>query len=141
MQPQFTAHDPPSTLLAGLVSTQAAAHAIRLARSALRQTDWIARYGGEEFVIVLPETHLEGAFAVAERMRRLCAETSIELPDAQLVVTASFGVDSIDGVAAGKDDGEAILKQADEALYQSKRTGRNRVTCGPKAPVPDPVTV
>lgn len=110
-------------------------HAVDLARSALRVSDWIARYGGEEFVIVLPETPLLGAYAVAERMRRMCSETPVELPGTRLLVTASFGVATIDGVAASSEDAEAMLRQADQALYESKRAGRNRVTCGPKTPV------
>jgi diguanylate cyclase (GGDEF)-like protein len=116
-------------------------HAVKLARSALRVSDWIARYGGEEFVIVLPETPLLGAYAVAERMRRLCAETPVELPGAQLLVTASFGVATIDGVAPSDEDADAMLRDADRALYASKRAGRNRITCGPKTPpasVPTP---
>jgi diguanylate cyclase (GGDEF)-like protein len=108
-------------------------HAVSLARLALRQSDWMARYGGEEFVIVLPETTLIGAYAVAERMRRLCAETSVQLADTRLVVTASFGVATIDGVPASNEDAEALLRAADKALYESKRAGRNRVTCGPKS--------
>jgi two-component system cell cycle response regulator len=108
-------------------------HAAALARRALRQSDWMARYGGEEFVIVLPDTPLLGAYAAAERMRRLCAETAVELAGTRLVVTASFGVATIDGVAPSNDDGEAMLRQADKALYESKRAGRNRVTCGPKS--------
>jgi len=113
-------------------------HAVALTRRALRQSDWMARYGGEEFVIVLPETQLLGAHAVAERMRRLCADTAVELADTHLVVTASFGVATIDGVAPSNEDGEALLRQADEALYESKQAGRNRVTCGPKSPTPVP---
>jgi diguanylate cyclase (GGDEF)-like protein len=116
-------------------------HVANLARSALRVSDWIARYGGEEFVIVLPETPLLGAYAVAERMRRSCAETPVELPGAQLLVTASFGVATIDGIAPSDEDAEAILRDADRALYASKRAGRNRTTCGPKTPpasVPTP---
>jgi two-component system cell cycle response regulator len=116
-------------------------HVVKLARSALRVSDWIARYGGEEFVIVLPETPLLGAYAVAERMRRLCAETPVELPGAQLLVTASFGVATIDGVSPSDEDADAMLRDADRALYASKRAGRNRITCGPKTPpasVPTP---
>jgi diguanylate cyclase (GGDEF)-like protein len=108
-------------------------HAVNLARSALRGSDWIARYGGEEFVIVLPETPLLGAYAVAERMRRLCAETPVEITEAQLLITTSFGVATIDGVPPSNEDAEELLKQADTALYESKHAGRNRVTCGPKA--------
>ncbi|MBS0420807.1 MAG: diguanylate cyclase [Proteobacteria bacterium] len=107
-------------------------HAVNLARSALRVSDWIARYGGEEFVIVLPETPILGAYAVAERMRRLCAETPVKGLDSKLLVTASFGVATIDGVAASPEDADALLREADKALYESKRAGRNRVTCGPK---------
>jgi diguanylate cyclase (GGDEF)-like protein len=109
-------------------------HAVDLARSALRVSDWIARYGGEEFVIVLPETALLGAQAVAERMRRMCSETPVELPETKLLVAASFGVATIDGVAASNEDADAMLREADKALYESKRAGRNRVTCGPKLP-------
>jgi two-component system cell cycle response regulator len=108
-------------------------HAVNLARSALRVSDWIARYGGEEFVIVLPETPLFGGYAVAERVRRLCSETPVELPETRLLVTASFGVASIDGVDCS-ENGEAMLRNADKALYESKRAGRNRVTCGPRVP-------
>jgi two-component system, cell cycle response regulator len=109
-------------------------HAVNLARSALRVSDWIARYGGEEFVIVLPETPLLGAHAVAERIRRMCSETAVELPETKLLVTASFGVATIDRVAASNGDGDAMLREADKALYESKRAGRNRVTCGAKTP-------
>ena len=109
-------------------------HSVNLVRSALRASDWIARYGGEEFVIVLPETPLSGASVVAERMRRLCAETQVELPHTRLRVTASFGVATIDGVTPSNEDAEAMLREADKALYESKRAGRNRVTCGPRSP-------
>jgi two-component system cell cycle response regulator len=104
-------------------------HSVSVARSALRKSDWMARYGGEEFVIVLPETHLQGAYAVAERMRRLCAETPIVLPTGQVVVTASFGVASLDDTPSSSEDADSLLREADKALYESKRTGRNKVTC------------
>lgn len=116
-------------------------HAVGLARSALRQSDWMARCGGDDFVLVLPGTPLLGAYAVAERMRRLCAETPIELSHTRLVVTASFGVATIDGVAPSNADGQAMLQQAEKALYESKRAGRNRVTCGPKSTLQASATV
>lgn len=105
---------------------------VAVARRALRQPDWIARYGGEEFVFVLLETHLEGAYAVAERMRRLCSENPVVLPTAEVNVTASFGVASLDCVPPSRDDAELMLREADKALYESKRAGRNRVTCALK---------
>ena len=80
-------------------------HVVNLAKSALRGSDWIACYGGEKFVIVLPETPLVGAHAVAERMRRMCSETAV-----------SFGVATLDGVAPSNGDAEAMLRNADKAL-------------------------
>ena len=80
--------------------------------------------------------HFQTAYAAAERMRRLCADTPIEVPESKLVVTASFGVSTIDGVPVTNEDADAMLRQADTALYESKRAGRNRVTCGPKAVAP-----
>jgi two-component system, cell cycle response regulator len=102
---------------------------VTTARSTLRSSDWMARYGGEEFVIVLPETHIQGAYAVAERVRRQCAETPISIPTGQVSITASFGVASLEGLVKGDDSTDAILREADKALYESKRNGRNMVTC------------
>ena len=105
-------------------------HAVRLAQSALRQrTDWIARYGGEEFVIVLPETDAHGAVAVAQRIRNICMETPAVLPAGRIFVTASFGVAALDAWVVSDENGDALLQEADQALYQSKDSGRNQVTC------------
>ncbi|MEX1197490.1 MAG: GGDEF domain-containing protein [Pseudohongiellaceae bacterium] len=92
----------------------------------LREGDFIGRFGGEEFVLVLPETTLEAAQAVAERVRATVEGLVFEeLPDGKRV-TVSQGV-------AWHHSGESIdrtLKRADEALYQAKSEGRNRiVTC------------
>src|SRR5256885_2084291 len=58
-------------------------HAINLTRSALRHADWMARHEEREFAIVLPETHLDGAYSAAERMRRRCTENPFALPASQ----------------------------------------------------------
>jgi diguanylate cyclase (GGDEF)-like protein len=97
----------------------------------VRQSDAVGRYGGEEFVALLPETTLEGAAALAERIRIAVAETEIPLPSGRrLSVTASFGVSSMDGTDANY---EAVLKRADQAMYRSKQAGRNRVASEPAA--------
>jgi len=104
-------------------------HFVCLVRSMLREpVDWIARYGGEEFVIVLPETDADGALAVAERIRRTCFETPVALPAGPVSITASFGVAVLDTRVSSDDEG-ALLQEADTAMYASKRSGRNRVTC------------
>jgi diguanylate cyclase (GGDEF)-like protein len=110
-------------------------HVVGLMRAALRQGDWMARYGGEEFVIVLPETHLDGAYAAAERMRRRCADNPFALPTSQLLVTASFGVACVDAFDEPLRDMNAMLQDVGQALRASKQAGRNRVTCGPSRPV------
>jgi diguanylate cyclase (GGDEF)-like protein len=92
----------------------------RILENGLRQTDVAARYGGEEFCLVLPETVPEGAFKVAERVR-----AAVESHDwGQLKVTASLGVAT---TGPEIEDGDALLRAADHALYVAKRSGRNRV--------------
>jgi diguanylate cyclase (GGDEF)-like protein len=89
-------------------------------KAAVRGADAVCRYGGEEFCIVLTETSIEGAEAVAERIR-----ARIESPGfAEVPVTVSLGVASI---ADGAKTLLALINQADEALYAAKQAGRNRV--------------
>ncbi|MBV6458793.1 MAG: hypothetical protein HONBIEJF_01931 [Fimbriimonadaceae bacterium] len=89
-------------------------------RQSSRTTDVSGRYGGEEFVLVLPETGVEGGLMLAERIR-----TSIETHDwPNRPITASIGVCTRH---EGEND-EALLTRVDEALYESKRAGRNRVS-------------
>jgi len=94
-----------------------------------RDSDVVARYGGEEFCIVLPETDMEGARAVAERVRRRVAETPFRVANENITVTISAGVTSAVPLAPGQE--VVLLQRADEGLYQSKDEGRNRVTCLP----------
>jgi len=90
-----------------------------IAREA-RQPDFVARYGGEEFVIVLPETDSEGALYIAERIRYKVEQAVWT----QRPITVSIGVASYGSQA----DAEALLNQADQALYRAKQSGRNCVT-------------
>lgn len=91
---------------------------------ALRLTDLAARYGGEEFVVLLPDTTVEDAFPVAERLRSLIASLSFNFPARHLKVTASLGIAERCGEEACQVSD--LLKLADDALYQAKRDGKNR---------------
>lgn len=91
---------------------------------AVRMTDVVSRYGGEEFLVLLPNTELPQALMLAERMRadlRLMPVTFRPEP-----VTASFGVAQWES----KDSVESLVGRADEALYEAKRTGRDKVQQG-----------
>jgi len=93
-------------------------------RETLRRIDIFARYGGEEFVIALPETPLEQALQVAERLRRTLMETPITTETKPLYITVSIGL-TVTGLESV--DLNTLLKQVDEALYKAKDNGRNRV--------------
>jgi two-component system cell cycle response regulator len=96
----------------------------RLRRN-IRNIDLVARVGGEEFVIVMPDTGMERALQVGERLRSAIASEPIRANSAtQLRVTASVGIATFDGP---HDSAEGLLKRADQALYVAKRGGRNRV--------------
>lgn len=90
----------------------------------LRLPDILARFGGEEFVILLPDTGLAEAKKVAERMRREIEKQRLkDLP----AYTVSFGVAAVQGDGARTAGIEALLAEADAALYRAKERGRNRV--------------
>jgi len=92
-----------------------------------RSYDWAGRWGGEEFLLVLPQTTLEEAGEIAERMRRSVAALSFPLAEGNyLNLRISLGVSSIDANPHTPTLGE-LLQQADDALYCAKNQGRNRV--------------
>ncbi|MDA8124232.1 MAG: GGDEF domain-containing protein [Deltaproteobacteria bacterium] len=98
----------------------------------LRDIDVFGRLGGEEFAMLLPETDLAGARVTAERLREAVAEAAIETERAVLHVTISIGVSEM---GPADDLLDAVLKRADDAMYQAKRGGRNRVVVA-ASPVP-----
>ncbi len=98
-------------------------HLVDVIREALRGADIFGRWGGEEFLLILPETGAVSAVAIAEGLRERIAGSTFPLIDRK---TASFGV-------AGHRPGDTVaslLARADQALYQAKRAGRNRVAIG-----------
>jgi diguanylate cyclase (GGDEF)-like protein len=101
------------------------AFAQTLKRELRAEIDWLVRYGGEEFLVILPETDLNAALEVAERMRLAVQnELSVLLLDGkQLRITASFGV----AQKQEKDSVESLVQRADQWLYFSKTNGRNQV--------------
>jgi diguanylate cyclase (GGDEF)-like protein len=97
----------------------------------LRASDVAVRYGGEEFTVILPETPVAGGFVTAERLRAaIAAMTEREGLPQGVRITASIGLAAI---GAG-DDGAQLLSRADAALYQAKRSGRNRVVAASLPP-------
>lgn len=103
---------------------------VDVCRTVLRDGDIISRLGGEEFAVVLPGATADSTLAIAERLR-LAIEASRH-PDIEGPVTASFGVTMLQGNEQGLGD---ALRRADEALYQSKASGRNRISCSWAPPV------
>jgi diguanylate cyclase (GGDEF)-like protein len=108
---------------------RALAHIARLLKKATRTADSVSRYGGEEFAMLLPETAKQAAFEVADRIRRDLENAPIGgSKDSPHMITLSLGVASFpsDGKSA-----DQVIRAADQALYQAKEKGRNRVEVHP----------
>lgn len=105
----------------------------------IRAHDILGRYGGEEFVILLPNTTIEAAAGIAERVRETFARAPLTIATeagagaAVIAATASFGVAQR---RAGEESLHALIERADGALYEAKENGRNRVQCA-EAPLDD----
>jgi diguanylate cyclase (GGDEF)-like protein len=90
-----------------------------------RNTDVVARFGGEEFVVLCEETNEKGALLLAERIREDVEKTVFQSSMGSFSVTCSVGIATF---PEGGRDWDSLFKSADEALYVSKRSGRNRST-------------
>jgi diguanylate cyclase (GGDEF)-like protein len=110
----------------------------RLLRKSVRPGDLVGRYGGEEFLVVMPQTGREAALAMAERVREAVASFPFEHGDKQPLgrVTVSGGVSAfpVDGTQS-----QDLIRGADQALYEAKRGGRNRVLPFRGSGIGDPV--
>ena len=90
----------------------------------MRESDHLARYGGEEYAIILPDTHIQDAYIVAERIRKAVDSLRIKYEDNWIHFTMSIGIASFqteDGTAS-----DELIKRADRAMYQAKKQGRNQ---------------
>lgn len=96
---------------------------VNAVQDAVRPMDLLGRFGGEEFLILLPDTSPESAFEVAERVRKQVEATQSMHHDQRIHVTASIGV----AVWNGNASLDELIRRADNALYQAKAAGRNRV--------------
>ncbi|SFW98049.1 diguanylate cyclase [Marinospirillum alkaliphilum] len=97
-------------------------------RENIREQDLAARWGGEEFIILMPNTTLDKAVTFAGRLLEVLRNTLMEYEGERVQITASFGVAQIERQDLNLDD---LIQRADQALYQAKHEGRNRVcSCG-----------
>jgi diguanylate cyclase (GGDEF)-like protein len=96
----------------------------QLCLKSIREIDILGRYGGEEFVFALPETSLEAAGIMAERIRNTIANTEFQYKEAVLKITVSIG---LAGLNSSVSKFEELLEFSDAALYMAKEKGRNRV--------------
>jgi diguanylate cyclase (GGDEF)-like protein len=98
----------------------------RIVQGRIRRDEVFARYGGEEFAIILPETNLEGARALAEGLREKIEQSRFVFQGDMIPVTISIGVAPL---AESDKTGMDLIRSADAKLYEAKRSGRNRVVC------------
>ncbi len=95
-----------------------------LMRESFRRTDMLYRYGGEELIIIMPETSLENAYIPSERLRERIEANDFVFNNQHIKLTVSIGVSTMNSDYANQNE---IVKAADSALYNAKRTGRNKV--------------
>ncbi|HYD18955.1 MAG TPA: sensor domain-containing diguanylate cyclase [Patescibacteria group bacterium] len=96
-----------------------------LCTNTLRNVDIFARWGGEEFVALLPETDIEGASIIAERLRKIVSESVLTYNDHKITFTVSIGIAQFKD---GETTIEGPLSRADSAVYDAKKAGRNRIS-------------
>jgi diguanylate cyclase (GGDEF)-like protein len=90
----------------------------------MRESDHVARYGGEEYAIILPDTQIQDAYIVAERIRKKIESLRIKYEDNLIRFTMSLGITSFQTEEGTASD--ELIKRADSAMYQAKKQGRNQ---------------
>ena len=98
-------------------------HLVKIVKDTLRSMDVIARYGGEEFLILLPETTIEAATATMTRLQRELTRHFFMHENEKVLITFSAGV----ALRRENEDQDSLVGRADKAMYEAKRTGKNRV--------------
>lgn len=98
-------------------------HLVKIVKDTLRSMDVIARYGGEEFLILLPETTIEAATSTMTRLQRELTRHFFMHDNEKVLITFSAGV----ALRRENEDQESLVGRADKAMYEAKRTGKNRV--------------
>lgn len=106
------------------VGDQVLRHVAALFTQKLRQTDIVGRFGGEEFILLLPDTDLERAERLVDRLRQCLEQAPVEADGEIIHVTATFGLTEVEVQDANIEE---AVKRADRALYKGKQGGRNRV--------------
>ena len=101
-----------------------------LKETGLRSEDVFGRFGGEEFMLILPDSPLKVAESIAERMRKNIEKHNFVYDEKNISVTSSFGVCQWKAEHEAPED---LIEECDQALYSSKSSGRNKVTCSSKS--------
>jgi len=91
-------------------------------KQTIRESDFVARFGGEEFIVIMPETAIDEAMVVANKLREKIADVYFHYGEEKVVVSISAGVASF----ADKDSIDSVFQRVDQALYQAKHNGRNQ---------------
>ncbi len=107
-----------------IVGDEVLKHTASRINGALRNIDVVGRYGGEEFILLLPNTNLDTAIIICERIRTAIAETPVKYGNHLIYTTISLGVTTI----TNGDTINSAIERADSLMYQSKQKGRNCVT-------------